>query len=88
MPKIDSAGIRALTTAEIALAASVFGAALDTAGKPFGRYGIEQQACIVEDAFRARAKGDAATLARLAPILPFPAGTSRASGKPAPALNG
>ena len=42
------------------------------AGKPFGRYGIEQQACIVEDAFRARARGDAATLARLAPILPFP----------------
>jgi hypothetical protein len=153
MRKIDSAAIRALTTAEIALAASVFGAALETAavtvrcakywalhpwwvtmapdghvwchpnghswaadfaaqtiggqahfihelvhvwqvqtgghlalrrlplarygytitpGKPFGRYGIEQQACIVEDVFRARAKGDAATLARLAPIVPFP----------------
>ena len=41
-------------------------------GKPFQRYGIEQQACIVEDAFRARARGDAAALARLAPILPFP----------------
>jgi len=43
-----------------------------TTGKPFHRYGIEQQACIVEHAFRARAKGDAATLARLVPILPFP----------------
>ena len=41
-------------------------------GRPFQRYGIEQQACIVEDVFRARAKGDAATLARLAPIVPFP----------------
>jgi hypothetical protein len=43
-----------------------------TPGKPFHRYGIEQQAMIVEHAFRARAKGDAETLARLAPILPFP----------------
>lgn len=42
-----------------------------TPGKPFHRYGIEQQACIVEDAFRARAKGDAETVARLVPILPF-----------------
>ncbi len=41
-------------------------------GKPFHRYGIEQQAVIVEDAFRARARADAETLARLAPILPFP----------------
>jgi hypothetical protein len=40
-------------------------------GKPFHRYGIEQQATIVEDAFRARLQGDAETLARLAPILPF-----------------
>ena len=43
-----------------------------TPGKPFHRYGIEQQACIVEHAFRARARNDAETLARLAPILPFP----------------
>jgi hypothetical protein len=41
-------------------------------GKPFHRYGIEQQARLVEDAFRARARRDAATLARLAPLLPFP----------------
>ena len=41
-------------------------------GKPFHRYGIEQQAMIVEDAFRARARRDSATLARLAPLLPFP----------------
>ena len=40
-------------------------------GKPFARYGIEQQACIVADAFRARARGDADTLAQLAPMLPF-----------------
>ena len=43
-----------------------------TPGKPFARYGIEQQACIVEEAFRARARGHAQTLAQLAPILPFP----------------
>lgn len=43
-----------------------------TPGKPFHRYGIEQQAVIVEHAFRARAKGDGVTLARLAPLLPFP----------------
>jgi hypothetical protein len=43
-----------------------------TPGKPFARYGIEQQACIVEHAFRARARGDAAALAQLTPILPFP----------------
>ena len=42
-----------------------------TPGKPFQRYGIEQQACMVEDAFRARAKGDTETVARLALILPF-----------------
>ena len=42
-----------------------------TPGKPFGRYGIEQQAMIVEHAFRARLRGDADTLARLAPLLPF-----------------
>lgn len=41
-------------------------------GRPFHRYGIEQQARMVEDAFRARAAGDVQTLARLAPILPFP----------------
>jgi hypothetical protein len=41
-------------------------------GKPFARYGIEQQASIVEHAFRARLRGDANTLARLAPVLPFP----------------
>ncbi len=40
-------------------------------GKPFARYGIEQQACIVEHAFRARLRGDADTLARLTPVLPF-----------------
>lgn len=43
-----------------------------TPGKPFHRYGIEQQAMIVEDAFRARARGDAVTLAALSPLLPFP----------------
>lgn len=42
-----------------------------TPGKPFSRYGIEQQACIVADAFVARVRSDAATLARLAPLLPF-----------------
>ena len=41
-------------------------------GRPFQRYGIEQQASIVEQAFLARLRGDAATLAQLAPILPFP----------------
>ena len=41
-------------------------------GRPFHRYGIEQQASMVEDAFRARLTGDRATLARLAPVLPFP----------------
>lgn len=40
-------------------------------GKPFTRYGLEQQACIVEDAFRARLRGDDAALALLAPVLPF-----------------
>lgn len=40
-------------------------------GKPFHRYGIEQQASIVEDAFRARTRGDAAALAPLAAVLPF-----------------
>lgn len=40
-------------------------------GKPFGRYGIEQQAQMVEDAFRARRRRDATTLAALAPVLPF-----------------
>ncbi len=42
-----------------------------TPGKPFHRYGIEQQAMIVEHAFRARLRGDADTLAQLAPLLPF-----------------
>jgi hypothetical protein len=41
-------------------------------GKPFHLYGIEQQASMVEHAFLARLKGDADTLARLAPVLPFP----------------
>lgn len=44
-------------------------------GKPFRRYGIEQQACIVEHAFLARARGDAEAMARLAPLLPFPGWT-------------
>lgn len=42
-----------------------------TPGKQFARYGIEQQACIVADAFVARVRGDAVTLAGLAPLLPF-----------------
>lgn len=40
-------------------------------GKPFARYGIEQQACIVEHGFRARVRGDSVTLAALAAIIPF-----------------
>jgi hypothetical protein len=46
-----------------------------TPGKPFAGYGIEQQAMIVEHAFRARLRGDAEMLARLAPLLPFPGWT-------------
>lgn len=41
-------------------------------GKPFHRYGIEQQACIVEDAFRARRCGTPD--ARLEALLPFTPG--------------
>ena len=40
-------------------------------GKPFARYGIEQQACIVADAYRRREAGDRAGLAGYAAILPF-----------------
>jgi hypothetical protein len=40
-------------------------------GKPFRRYGIEQQACIVADAYRLREAGDRAALADYAAILPF-----------------
>jgi len=49
-------------------------------GKPFGRYGIEQQACIVEDAYRLREGGlpvydaapsGAADYARLIPFGPL-----------------
>ena len=39
--------------------------------KPFARYGIEQQACIVADAYRLRERGDHAGLAPYAAILPF-----------------
>ncbi len=42
-----------------------------TPGKPFARYGIEQQACIVADAYRRRDAGDRAGLAAFAAILPF-----------------
>lgn len=43
------------------------------AGKPFHRYGIEQQACIVADAFLARAGVlRQAPLAAYAAVLPFP----------------
>ncbi|MEI6418774.1 MAG: vgr related protein [Sphingomonadales bacterium] len=38
-------------------------------GKPFRAYGIEQQACMVADAFLARARGQASPVAAL---LPFP----------------
>ncbi|MGL4541581.1 MAG: vgr related protein [Polymorphobacter sp.] len=38
-------------------------------GKPFGRYGIEQQACIVEDAYRRRETGAANTA--VAGLIPF-----------------
>jgi hypothetical protein len=40
-------------------------------GKAFARYGIEQQACIVADAYRRREAGDRAALAPYAAILPF-----------------
>ena len=40
-------------------------------GKPFERYGIEQQACIVADAYRWREAGDTAALAAYAAVLPF-----------------
>lgn len=39
--------------------------------KPFARYGIEQQACIVADAYRLRDRGDHAALKPYAAILPF-----------------
>jgi hypothetical protein len=42
-----------------------------TPGKAFARYGIEQQACIVADAYRLRNAGDQATLAAYAAVLPF-----------------
>lgn len=38
-------------------------------GKPFARYGIEQQACIVEDAYRRRESGD--SNAAIAGLIPF-----------------
>ena len=40
-------------------------------GKAFGRYGIEQQACIVADAYRLREAGEWARLVPFAAILPF-----------------
>lgn len=40
-------------------------------GKAFAHYGIEQQACIVADAYRLRDRGDHAALATYAAILPF-----------------
>jgi hypothetical protein len=40
-------------------------------GKAFTRYGIEQQACIVADAYVARERGDAGALAPYAAVLPF-----------------
>lgn len=42
-----------------------------TPEKPFARYGIEQQACIVTDAYRLREAGDLAALAPFAALLPF-----------------
>ena len=44
-----------------------------TPGKPFADYGIEQQACIVEDAYRLRESGRPAgrTLADYAAVVPF-----------------
>ena len=40
-------------------------------GQAFARYGIEQQACIVADAYRRRETGDRAGLMPYAAILPF-----------------
>ena len=40
-------------------------------GKAFARYGVEQQACIVADAYRRREQRDFAGLAPYAAILPF-----------------
>ena len=40
-------------------------------GKAFARYGIEQQACIVADAYRLRDGGDHAGLRGYARVLPF-----------------
>ena len=40
-------------------------------GKAFMRYGIEQQACIVADAYMLRERGDFAGLAAYAAVLPF-----------------
>jgi hypothetical protein len=40
-------------------------------GKAFTDYGIEQQACIVADAYRLRDRGDHAALPPYAAILPF-----------------
>ncbi len=42
-----------------------------SAEKPFSRYGIEQQACIVADAYRLREAGALADLAAYAAVLPF-----------------
>ena len=54
-----------------------------TPGKPFAAYGIEQQACIVADAYRigegARVPG-APPLATYAALIPFGAPTSRSAG--------
>ncbi|WP_310497738.1 vgr related protein [Sandarakinorhabdus sp.] len=40
-------------------------------GKPFARYGIEQQATMVEHAYLARQRRQADVLAQLGPVLPF-----------------
>ncbi|KAB7644912.1 vgr related protein [Polymorphobacter fuscus] len=40
-------------------------------GKAFARYGIEQQACIVADAYVLRAQGDRSGLAPYRAVLPF-----------------
>jgi hypothetical protein len=40
-------------------------------GKPFAAYGIEQQACMVADAFVARARGQPRPVAALLPFAPW-----------------
>jgi hypothetical protein len=40
-------------------------------GKAFACYGIEQQACIVADAYVLRERGDVNSLAEYATVLPF-----------------